>query len=76
MFYFCDVFLSLNFHDINITKKSNFYKLFLYFLYPHQESNLDLVFRRHLFYPLNYGDIYIFNSLSGLNVVYHSIILD
>jgi hypothetical protein len=24
--------------------------------YPRQESNLDLEFRKPLFYPLNYGD--------------------
>ena len=26
-------------------------------LWSRQESNLDLVFRKHLFYPLNYGTI-------------------
>ena len=26
------------------------------FWYPRQESNLDLRFRKPLFYPLNYGD--------------------
>jgi hypothetical protein len=24
---------------------------------PHEESNLDLRFRKPLFYPLNYGDL-------------------
>ncbi len=26
-------------------------------LWSRQESNLDLVFRKHLFYPLNYGTL-------------------
>jgi hypothetical protein len=25
---------------------------------PHEESNLDLRFRKPLFYPLNYGGVY------------------
>jgi hypothetical protein len=29
---------------------------------PHEESNLDLRFRKPLFYPLNYGDL---NNKSG-----------
>ena len=29
---------------------------------PRQESNLYLALRRHLFYPLNYGEIDVFNG--------------
>ena len=29
---------------------------------PRQESNLHLALRRHLFYPLNYGEMDIFNG--------------
>ena len=32
---------------------------------PRQESNLYLALRRHLFYPLNYGEMDICNGIAG-----------
>ena len=40
------------------------------FLYFHRESNSDLIFRRDLFYPLNYGSICMYN-LDMYNVLFN-----
>ena len=45
-----------------------------FYLWSRQESNLDLVFRKHLFYPLNYGTIESLGPEDGKNN--HSFYLD
>lgn len=55
--------------DQNAKEKTvNNYKLIEYGfeMYPQQDSNLYLVFRKHLFYPLNYGG----NERANLNLFY------
>ena len=36
---------------------------------PRQESNLHLALRRHLFYPLNYGEMDIFSGCQAFWIV-------
>ena len=35
----------------------------IYFLSPRQELNLDLLLRREKFYPLKYGEYYLFGEI-------------
>ncbi len=36
-------------------KRKKHHKVVFVIMYPHQESDLDLLLRRESFYPLNYG---------------------